>query len=237
MLKKNYNKSILIIFLVLIVAFLLQYIEFFNSFFLTDKVSESFPLSPLTILTFIIFVDSILLELIKKPDKNLKLNLKRRTVLSLALYMILVMVGIVLIILIRWIYFKSNLDFEVEALFDIRAKELFWFFIFLLLFITYLIFSIFIYLKIDKLDLSVKFRLGIVFLIIIFISIIAFVFIPFSLVLPVILSFLIYLFVLDIYIDQKSLNSTWIFTWMIIIAGFTSLIVFSAYSDYTHQKD
>ena len=240
MLRKFYNKSILFLVLIFIVAVVLQYIGIFNSFFLTQRISESLPLSPLAIFSIVLFLDFVLLKAIKSSDttrdsaSNAGIN---KVVRAFFLYLILVISGIALILLIRWIYFNINPDFVVDELFDIGSKELFWFFIFLFLFITYLLFSILIYLKIDKLALSVKLRLWLVFSIVLFISFFALIIIPFSLAMPVILSFLIYLFVLDIYVDQKIINSTWIFTWMIIIAGFTSLIVFSAYSDFMHKKD
>ncbi len=237
MLKNFKNKSFLIIFFLFIVAMLLQYIEFFNSFFLTNIISGRFPLSPLTILILIFFIDWLILKFIKS-QKNIQVDAYiKKSVVGLSLYSMLVIVGIGLVLLIRLLFFKSNPDFKVEALFDIKAKDLYWFFIFLFLFITYFIFSIFIYMKIDRLNLSVRFRLGIVFLIVSLFSIFALFFISLLLLIPVVLSFLIYLFILDIYIDQKTLNSTWIFTWMIIIAGFTSLIVFSAYSDYVRNND
>ncbi len=240
MLRKFYNKSILFLVLIFIVAVVLQYIGIFNSFFLTQRISESLPVSPLAIFSIILLLDFILLKAIKSNDSisdSASNTGIKKIIRALFLYLILVISGIALVLLIRWLYFTSNPDFVVDELFDIGSKELFWFFVFLFLFITYLLFSILIYLKIDKLALPVKLRLWLVFSIVFSISFITLIIIPFSLVMPVILSFLIYLFVLDIYVDQKNLNSTWIFTWMIIIAGFTSLIVFSAYSDFMHKKD
>jgi len=235
--KKFVRPSFYIFIVGLFAALILQYVRGTDVLYITGVVSKQLPFSPLTILIFIFFLDYVLLKLLRNQDVKLDLLDKNQKIVAFFLYIIILLVGIGLIFIIRSLYFTSNLDYRVQALFEIGYKEIFWFFVFLFLFITYFLFSVLLNNIIDRLSISLKIKLILVFIPVVILFYIASNFIPVTQILPVALSFMIYIFVLDLYMDQKKINSTWIFTWMIIIAGFTSLVVYSAYSDFLQKKD
>ncbi len=228
----------------LAISIVLSFSGFAKSLFITRQIHPTSFLSPLTIALIVLLIDSILISFLfyqkendfppQTDEKSGDSNNKYRITAGIW-YLLLLGVGVFTVFIIRFLYSFIDFDFKVNSLFEIGYRDIFWFFIFINIFISYLLFSLSIYIEIDRLKLKLNEKFVIMAVIISLFVIISLIF-RWSYTIPVLLSFLIFIFVLDLYMDKKSLSSTWIFTFMIIIAGFTSLILFSAYSELRTGK-
>ena len=243
-LRKIFHNRVIFVLIALAISVGLSFSGFSNSFFITEKINPNTFFSPLIISLIVLLVDSILITvifyqkenyLLTKSDINLRNSIRKPHFTGGIWYLLLLGGGGLTVFVIRFLYSYVDFDFKVNSLFDIGYRDIFWFFIFINIFISYLLFSLSIYVEIDKLKLKLNEKLVIIGVIIslFIVSSLAF---RWSYSIPVLLSFLIFIFVLDLYMDKKSLSSTWIFTFMILIAGFTALILFSAYSELRTSK-
>jgi signal transduction histidine kinase len=144
-------------------------------------------------------------------------------------------IGSLLLFLIKFLYFKSQLTFRVESLLNTNAKDIVWLSVFLSLFLSYFLFSLWVLKlsknKIPKLGLRVIFILINILLIVCLIVIFE-IYIP---VVPIMLSYSIFYLVLDLFIEKAQFNSSWLFAFMIVISGLTALILFSSYSELVNE--
>jgi signal transduction histidine kinase len=193
------------------------------------EVSGLHFLSPFTILTGLLMIYYLLVNLIS-IKKALPSITRVKTITVYFCYFIIYGTGLIIIYLIQWLYENSNVTFRVEALFSTTIEDLIWFIIFLGIFLAYLLLTFWIYTNINSLLLSFKQRMVLVIAnlpVVIIVMLVSNWQIP---VFPITLSFLIFIFVLDLYTEKQRLNSSWIFTLMIVISGFTALIIFSVYN-------
>lgn len=222
-------------FTVLIVIFIISIIlTLFSSepsfvFIKPLEVSGLHFLSPFTIFMSLLMTYYLLVGLIR-INKSLPLITRVKIITGYFYYFIICGTGLIVIYLIQWLYEKSNVTFRVEALFSTTIDDLIWFIIFLGIFLVYLLFTFWIFTNINKLLLSFKQRIVLVATNLLVVDLVMLVSnwqIP---IFPITLSFLIFIFVLDLYTEKQRLNSSWIFTLMIVVSGFTALIIFSVYN-------
>lgn len=150
--------------------------------------------------------------------------------------LLIIILGFVFIFIIRYLFVAANLHFDISTMFNISFYELTWFFLFLNIFLFYILVSVTIYSLSTLKEIPYIYKLVFTILNITIGLILYFQFVNNPSIISLVLSFLIFIMVLDIYIDRQSMNSTWIFTWMIVIAGFTSLIIFSVFYDVSSNN-
>ena len=187
-------------------------------------------LSPIVIFFGLLIIDYWLIFFLDREtsveEKPVKLKMK----MGYLYYFLIFNVGALVIYVIQWLYEKSAISFRVDALFSTTVSDLMWFVIFLSVFLTFLLFSFAIYTTINRLGLNLKTRIIAVLSNLFFFILMVTVNKLQVPVFPIFLSFLIFIFVLDIYSEKQRLNSSWIFTFIIVISGFTSLTIFSIYN-------
>ncbi|HHH53183.1 MAG TPA: hypothetical protein ENK91_05960, partial [Bacteroidetes bacterium] len=216
-------------FLMAVVSLILQFTEFTSGFFLTRPVNDNIFLSPLSIISLVLLADVVILVLLRtinyhKPVSNLK-----SIILTGFLYLLVLVSAIVIIFFIKILYINSGIDFNIEALFNIGVFELFWFLVFINILILYFLFSLLLFKWINALNLPFKTRSILSVGLIILTTIFIFFFSDIE-VFTILLSFLIYFFLMDYFSEQKKINSSWLFSWLIVISGFTTLIIYHVYS-------
>ena len=221
----------------LILAFIISFASDSTTYLLVRKLDFS-PLpviSPLVIIIILLILVYFEINLIKSDRLLFQNNEKANIIKVFFSYLILFVSGLFTIFLIQYLYERSEIDFKVDALLNTTIEDLLWFAIFLALFYVYFVFSLWISMTINYLNIGFRNKTIMVCLnalmMVIFIISVEWQ-IP---LVPFILSFLIYIYVLDIYIERLKLNSSWIFTFMIVISGFTSLIIFSVYSNNLYK--
>lgn len=186
-------------------------------------------LSPIVILSFLMLLYYFIIKLIR-GKKIIPEVLKTKIITGFFYYFIIFGTGLGVIYLIQWLYENSNVNFRVDALFSTTINDILWFIIFLGIFLSYLIFSFWIFISINKLFLSFRKRLILIIGNLLLVDLLM-IFTNWQLpVFPITLSFLIFIFVLDLYIEKQRLNTSWIFTLLIVVSGFTALIIFSVYN-------
>lgn len=223
----------------LLISFLL--ISLFASFFYGSNLTFFKPIafgfiSPSFILSFSFIVIIIFLKLYDKNIPILKWRISNNKIIYFLNLFVVGISGIFVVLFIKYLYFKSQLTFRVENLLNISTKDIIWFSVFLTIFLTYVLFSMWL-LKLSKNKIS-NFSLRIIFIVfnligIIFLILILEISIP---IVPIILSYLIFYLVLDLFIETAQFNSSWLFAFMIVVSGLTALIVFSSYSELTSEQ-
>ena len=193
-------------------------------------------ISPGVVLSISFIAIIIFLNLYEKNVPILRLRSAKSSIIYFLNLFVIEGFGSLVVFLIKYLYFKSQLTFRVENLLNTSLKDIIWFSVFLILFLTYVLFSMWI-LKLSKNRIS-KFGLRIIYflinlVIIVFIIMILKLSIPLT---PIILSYLIFFLVLDLFIEKSYFNSSWLFAFMIVISGLTALIVFSSYSELINQQ-
>lgn len=209
---------------------------FFGSDFVFFKAIALGFISPSVILSISFIAVIIFLYLYEKNVSLLRWKNASSKIIYFLNLIVIGFLGSLIVILIKYLYFKSHLTFRVENLLNTSIKDIIWFSVFLTLFLTYVLFSMWV-LKLSKNKIS-NFGLRFFFilvniLVIVFILLIFDISIPF---IPIILSYLIYFLVLDLFIEKAQFNSSWLFAFMIVISGLTALIVFSSYSSMINEQ-
>lgn len=242
-LRKVFQDSLFYLIIAFLGSWVLVKLELLQSLFLFKafNFSDILLLTPIQILIGILIVDVSFLKLLKRTTvlpMNLPTDSKniKKLLSSLFNYFLVGLFSICTIVIIKLIYSNVDLNFQVEALFEITIIEIFWFFVFLNIFIANLIISIFLMQKIRRYKLDNSYKIKLIFSIIILFAFISFFLFDYYFLIPAVLSFLIYIFVLDLFMDKINFNTTWIFTLMILVAGLTSLIIFSSYSEQINNK-
>jgi len=178
----------------------------------------------LTGFLFILFVSDKDISASIKPSEKSSFKFISGTIS----YLLLCIFGLGMIIFINWVINHAGIDLMLERLHQMGIKEA------VLLIALLLTFSIFfrisqnIFTFIHRLELNIIQKLtGIIFglLLLVVATLTGLIDLP---LLPLSLSYLIFIIILDLYQDKRSLNSTWVFTWMILISAFLALVVFNA---------
>ncbi|MGE5356486.1 MAG: ATP-binding protein [Deltaproteobacteria bacterium] len=235
---KLFNSKYFILLIVLLI--LSAVIAFFSkdSYFVLFRRLDFLILpvaSPSGIIITILLAFYFIINLMKKKQFFFKTTIDKR-ISGFFLYLIFYLSGILFISLIQWFYKKSAINFRVDALFSTTMQDLIWFVIFLGLFGIYMVGSLWIFSLIHKLQLSFRLRNFIVIVSMALVVIIIIVTGMSDLIIPFILSFLIFTYVLELYSEKQKLSSSWLFTFMVVISGFTSLIIFSVYNRTLNEK-
>ncbi|MEZ4906129.1 MAG: ATP-binding protein [Saprospiraceae bacterium] len=193
--------------------------------------------SPALIIFILIFFSSVFIKHSEKQDFLAFDKLKNENLKILIYYGFIIIGAVITIYIIQGLYYKANLDFEVDFIFNISAHDIIWFLVFLFIFIVYILYSNIFFQRIEKIALSFSIRIVYVILSsLILIFLIWMLNIDISYI-ALFLSIIIYLLVFDLYIEKEQITSMWIFTWMIVISGFTSLIIFSVYHIYNEDRE
>lgn len=148
-------------------------------------------------------------------------------------YLAIVVAAIVSVYLIQWIHQVAEIDFDLAQLYRIEAASISFLVLFLLIFTLLFSFSsrIYQYIHFSKPGIRQKIT-GIIFSLAVLLLI--FHLGPVKLeLLPLGLTYLIFIISLDLYQDRNKLNSTWAISWMILITAFLSLLLFNL--DFQHD--
>jgi signal transduction histidine kinase len=229
------SKYFFILGVLLITSIVLTYYSGIDPMLLIRPIGSISFLSALVILVAIVLVNYIQLAYLRTDKKIIGIYAARKMFQGLMHYFLIIFVGAIVIFLIQWIYRNSEINFRVEALFSAGLADILWFFVLLCIFQTYLVFSIWVFRGIKAIGLSLYKRFVLLIVNIFILGLLIVLYYGHLPLLPIVLSFFIYIFVLDLYSDRQKLNSTWVFALMVLVAGFTSLIIFSIYRDVVND--
>ncbi len=233
-------RSILLLTVLFFISFAVSFWGISESYILTESVPivGSFKLITLQVILLIGMFDLFVLYAINKREERQEgkvLEVSHRYLRAVVNYSLLILFGGVTILTIRFLYFQADIQIDVASLLDIGLKEILWLVIFLNIFIAFTLISIYLMLGVDRLGLVLKEKLLFITIPLVVYSILSFYVYDSYIIIPGLLSFLIFIFVLDLFLDKKTINSTWIFTWMILIPGFTALIVYTGNTESNYK--
>jgi signal transduction histidine kinase len=210
---------------------------FFSGHWLTRAIQPNEVIG-INLLLLLVFFSGILyyfsaFQIDRKKNSRSDSNTRPQYLWSILLYGSIAITGILTVYLIEWIHNEAEIDFNLEQLYSISPEKITFLLIFLLIFSLYFSFSSHVYRYIQQSGFNLAEKMagiviGLILLIITFIlGPVRLDFIPLSLI------FLIFIISMDLYQDRRSLNSTWAFTWMILITAFLSLFIF--HLDFRHD--
>jgi len=229
-----------ITYLMLILAFLfygLAYVPALSDYWPTARINDDWilKLNPFTIFFIASFVLLWLATITSEQfDKTaFRKKLSSSKFLAFLSYISISIFAAFSIGIIQNLFLDSGINYNLERIFALTVEEVFYLLLFLVIFSAFFQLSQSIYRLINGKEWSIWIKLiGILssVLILYLFTKSEFISLP---ALPLILSYLIFVFTLDLYQDRKSINSTWIFTWMLLISSFLSFLIF--YVDF--KKD
>jgi len=210
---------------------------FEENWFTASLGENSFsPVTPLLLISSAGFLLILLttMPFNKKQTRDWGSGSWKKYIISLISYILIGVWGLLMIAQYEYIYRLSGIDLHLEELFSFSMKEITFLIIFIFLFVVFFTFSQFIFKLINysRIQLPQKIAGILITVFLLYISSIT----GWVDIDPVllILAYLILVVTLDLYQDRKSLNSTWIFTWMILISAYVSFLAFSI--DYNSDE-
>ncbi len=233
-------RSILLLTVLFFISFAISFLGISDSYILTESISivGSFKLLTLQVILLIGIFDLFVLYAINKREERYSgkdLDVSHKYLRGIANYGLLILFGGLTILVIRFLYFQADIQINVASLLDIGLKEIVWLVIFLNIFISFTLISIYLMLGADRLGLFFKEKLLFISIPLAVYSVLSFYVYDSYIIIPGLLSFLIFIFVLDLFLDKKIINSTWIFTWMILVPGFTALIIYTSNTESNYK--
>ncbi len=236
-------RSILILTVLFLASFAASFLGISDSCIFTESILiiGHFKLMTFQVILLIGIFDLFFLYSIGKREQRHSgniLDVSHKHLRGIINYSLLILFGGLTILTIRFLYSQANIQIDFASLLDIGLKELLWLVIFLNIFLSFTLISIYLMLGVDRLGLVLKEKLLFISMPLAVYSVLSFYVYDSYIIIPVLLSFLIFIFVLDLFLDKKVVNSTWILTWMILVPGFTTLIIYTGNteSSYKHRK-
>ena len=154
---------------------------------------------------------------------------------TMGVYGLTAILGLLTLRLIEIVFFASDLDLQLERLYSLRSKEIGYLILFLVIFSAFFSLTQLFFRTLHSSGVNWKEKLAGIAGGIALLLVSHFAGLTITSIYPLLLSYIILVIALDLYHDKKKLNSSWIFSWMILISAFLSMILFQI--DFSRDQE